>query len=154
MTVEQATDVKVTRGTNFSSANIGPFSKLDAYRLEVPAFKRDVRGKLFIKEMLDFTGMQISMNKLPAGASSPFYHQHKENEEAYIFVGGTGQIQIDGQTLPVEEGTIVRINTNGSRALRNTGSGDLYYICVQAKQGSLNQDTFEDGIKSDTPVVW
>lgn len=98
--------------------------------------------------------MQISMNKLPAGAAVPFYHQHKENEEAYIFIGGKGQMQIDGDTFDVEEGAIVRVSPNGSRSLRNNSNADLYYICVQARDGSLNLETFEDGIKSDKPVEW
>lgn len=153
-TIIQSADVDVRTGKHYSAVNLGPLAELDNYKLEVPALKREVRGKLFIKEMLAFTGMQVSMNKLPAGAAVPFYHQHKENEEAYIFIGGEGQMQIDGETFPVKEGSIVRIDTEGSRTLRNTGNEPLYYICVQAKQGSLNIDTFEDGIRSDAPVVW
>jgi mannose-6-phosphate isomerase-like protein (cupin superfamily) len=120
----------------------------------VPRRQRTVSGKLFIKELLAFTGMQISMNKLPAGVSVPFYHQHKENEEAYIFVKGRGQMQVDDETFDVEEGSIVRVGTKGSRTLRNNSSEFLYYICVQAKENSLNIDTFEDGLPGEKKVTW
>lgn len=154
MTITQEANVKTLTGTNFTAIDVGPLSELDSYKLEVPAVNRKVRGKLFIKELLGLTGMQISMNKLPAGAAVPFYHQHKENEESYIFIKGKGQMQIDGQIFDVQEGSIVRISTSGSRTLRNNSNEDLYFLCVQAKENSLNIDTFEDGIKSDKEVVW
>lgn len=154
MPVQQDANVKTVTGSNFTAIHTGPLSQLDSYKLEVPALNRTVRGKLFIKEFLGLTGMQISMNKLPAGAAVPFYHQHRENEECYIFVKGRGQMQIDGQVFDVEEGSIVRIATTGSRTLRNNSSEELNYICIQAKENSLNIDTFEDGIKSDQAVTW
>lgn len=154
MPVTQTADIRTRSGENFRVAQTGALSELNSYKLELPALNRTVNGKLFVKQFLGLTGMQISMNKLPAGAAVPFYHQHKENEEAYIFIGGKGQMQIDGDTFDVEEGTIVRVSPNGSRTLRNNSNSDLYYICVQAKDGSLNLETFEDGIKSDKPVVW
>jgi mannose-6-phosphate isomerase-like protein (cupin superfamily) len=91
---------------------------------------------------------------LPANAFVPFYHQHKENEESYIFLKGKGQMQIDDQTFDVQEGSIVRVATAGSRTLRNISDEDLYFICVQAKENSLNHGDVEDGIKSDKRVSW
>ena len=154
MTVKQEVNVKTQKGENFEAAHVGKISHLDTYELHVPRLNRTVRGKLFIKELLGFTGMQISLNKLPAGAKVPFYHQHKENEEAYIFIKGKGQMQIDKDTFDVEEGSIVRVSTKGSRCLRNNSSEELQYICVQAKENSLNIDTFEDGIPGSEPVSW
>ncbi|MBX9940844.1 MAG: cupin domain-containing protein [Candidatus Obscuribacterales bacterium] len=154
MPVNQTADIRTRIGANFSAAYTGPLARLDDYKLELPALKRTVKGKLFIKQFLGLSGMQISMNKLPAGAAVPFYHQHRENEEAYIFLGGSGEMQIDGEVFAVEEGTIVRVSPAGSRTLRNISDSDLYYICVQAKDGSLNSETMEDGIKSADPVIW
>ncbi|MBX9666301.1 MAG: hypothetical protein K2X93_01730 [Candidatus Obscuribacterales bacterium] len=57
-------------------------------------------GKLFLKDHLGLTGMQVSLNLFPAGASMPFYHQ--QNEELYIFTRGEGQIQLDNETFDVE----------------------------------------------------
>jgi mannose-6-phosphate isomerase-like protein (cupin superfamily) len=63
-------------------------------------------------------------------------------------------MQIDGQTFDVQEGSIVRVSPDGSRTIRNNSSADLYFICVQAKNGSVNCETFEDGIRSDSTVTW
>jgi mannose-6-phosphate isomerase-like protein (cupin superfamily) len=154
MPVVQQADVKTISGANFTAVHTGPFSSLDSYKLDVPALNRTVQGKLFLKEFLGATGMQISMNKLPAGATVPFYHQHKDNEEVYIIVGGCGQMQIDEQVFDVEEGSVIRISTQGSRCIRNNSNEELHYICIQAKENSLVQETFEDGVRSDKRVSW
>ncbi len=154
MPVKQEAQISVVHGENFCAVETGPFSQLDSYKLEVPHLKRTISGKLFVKEFLGLTGMQISFNKLPAGAFVPFYHQHRENEEAYIFISGNGQMQVDGQVVDVHEGSVVRISTNGSRTLRNNSSSDLIFLCVQAKENSLNLETFEDGIRGDARVTW
>ncbi len=152
MPVQQDADIRALNGTNFCAVNVGKLSNLDTYKLDLP--NRTVSGKLFIKQFLGFTGMQISLNKLPAGISVPFYHAHKENEEAYVFIGGEGQMQIDGNTFDVSEGSIVRVSPAGMRTIRNNSSKELYYLCIQAKDGSLNLETLEDGIRSDSKVTW
>jgi mannose-6-phosphate isomerase-like protein (cupin superfamily) len=154
VTVKQEANVKSQSGKNFSAVHTGPMDKLDTYQLEHPRMKRTITGKLFTRDLLNFSSMQFSMNKLPAGKGAPFLHAHKANEEAYIFVKGNGQLQVDGEYIDVEEGSIVRIGTPGLRAIRNNSSEDLYFIVVQAKEGSLGDDTFGDGIPSDDPVNW
>ena len=36
-----------------------------------------------LHETLSLTGAEVSINTLPAGASVPFVHSHKNNEEIY-----------------------------------------------------------------------
>jgi mannose-6-phosphate isomerase-like protein (cupin superfamily) len=152
--IKQDVTAPVRTGKNYSAVNIGRLGQLDEYELDIPTLKRKARGKLFIRDLLSLSSMQISMNKLPAGAAVPFLHRHRENEEVHIFIGGTGQMQIDGDILPVGEGSIVRISTTGNRGLRNTAQEPLFYICIQAREGSLNVDTFDDGIVDTEPVKW
>src|SRR5258708_263695 len=82
-------------GKNFTAMHAGPFSTMEQYSFEHPLLKRKASGKLFLKDHLHLTSMQVSLNKLPAGRPVPFYHTHKNDEELYIFVGGKGQMQID-----------------------------------------------------------
>lgn len=152
--IKQEADVKTQAGKNFSAVHAGPLSALDNYKLEIPAQNRTVRGKLFIKEFLAMTGMQISVNKLPAGGGVPFLHKHKENEEVYLFVKGRGQMQVDGEVFEVEEGSIVRVSTDGFRSIRNNSNAELQYICIQAKENSLTQHTFDDGVRAPEEVTW
>jgi mannose-6-phosphate isomerase-like protein (cupin superfamily) len=150
----KAQTIKKVEGKNFTAAHTGCSADLKQYSLKHPLRKTDVTGKLFLKDHLDLTSMQISLNKLPAGVSVPFYHAHKNNEEVYIFTGGKGQMQIDDQIFNVEEGSVVRVAPAGLRTWRNNSDEDLYYIVIQAKDGSLAGDTFDDGIPGEKAVTW
>ena len=157
MPIPQTGTDKMTKqnGANYSAVNVGKFEELDQYQLKHPRMDRTVKGKVFLREQLGLTAMQISYGKMGPGRSVPFYHQHKENEELYLFIKGTGQMQIDGDVVDVTEGSAVRIATSGTRTLRNTSSTeDLCYIVLQAKENSLHQDTFDDSIPIEQPVVW
>jgi mannose-6-phosphate isomerase-like protein (cupin superfamily) len=135
-------------GTNFSVAEAGSFGGILSVT-EGPA-----AGKYFLKDRLGLTGMEVSLNQLPEGAAVPFYHTHRENEELYLFIGGCGQFQVDGQIIEVKEGTTVRVGPEGERTLRNNGSGDLFFIVIQVKADSLRQWVMTDGVILDKPVTW
>jgi mannose-6-phosphate isomerase-like protein (cupin superfamily) len=138
----------------YSVVNAGPWVDLDQQEFRPAGFSRGLFGKTFLKEALGLTGMELSLNKVPPGAQSPFLHRHVEHEELYLFVGGRGQFQVDGTSFDVSEGTAVRVAPEGVRALRNTGREDLYYVCVQAKANGLTVQTIADGRKVDRPIVW
>ena len=108
-------------------------------------------GKLFIGKALGFTGMEVSLNRVPSGGGAPFLHAHREHEELYLFVSGTGQFQVDGHVFPVKAGTAVRVEPEGKRAWRNTGSDDLVVVVVQANRGTL---TGQDGIRLEGAIPW
>src|ERR1700722_19427520 len=118
--IEQEVNVKTQSGANFSAVHTGRFDELgNNCTLVHPKLKRKVPGKMFVRELVAATGMQISINSLAPRISTPFTHQHKENEETYVFIKGKGQMLVDGDVIDVEEGSVVRISTKGSRCLRN-----------------------------------
>ena len=104
-----------------------------------------IKGKFFLKEQLGLTGCEVSINTIAKGESIPFLHSHKENEETYVFLQGSGTFYIDGQELAVKEGSIINVRPSGVRGLK-AGSEDLLYICVQARENSLGNYTRDDGI--------
>jgi mannose-6-phosphate isomerase-like protein (cupin superfamily) len=138
----------------WSVAHSGPWAELDRIEFRPPGFSRGLAGKSFLKEALGLTGMELSLNKVPPGGQSPFLHRHTEHEELYLFVGGRGQVQVDGQVVDVREGSAVRVAPEGVRALRNTGTEPLYYVCVQSKAGGLAVQTIADGRRVEGPIVW
>lgn len=141
---------QVLHGTNFDAIQVGNWSDLLQYKLSEPK----ARGKVFLKDLLHCTGMEISLNSFPPGIAMPFHHKHKENEEVYIFVKGAGQFQVDDTTIEVREGTIIRVAQEGVRIWRNNSSENLYYICIQAKAGSMESSMIEDGVRVDQPIRW
>lgn len=135
------------QGKNFSAEETGPFETLEQCNF------MGLPGKHFIGENLGLTGCEVSLNRLPAGKGMPFVHAHKENEELYIVLRGSGTFFVDGEEFPVQEGSLIRIAPAGERAWK-AGNEDLYFICIQAKAGSLTQATREDGIRLGTATSW
>ena len=70
------------QGTNFSVAEIGAIDAWKSHTAQIKGLPGvDVPGKLFLNPILGLTGMEVSVNCLPAGAGVPFYHKHHSNEE-------------------------------------------------------------------------
>ena len=101
-------------------------------------------GKAFLKDMLNLTSCEISMNCLPAMCKLPFCHKHKQNEEIYIFLKGEGKMYVDGECMMVKEGTCMKIDPCASRMIENTCNMDMQYICIQARANSLEQSGMDD----------
>ena len=90
---------------------------------------------------------------MPEGAAVPFFHTHKENEEVYIVLQGQGQMQIDGEVFDIQEGSVVRVSPKGVRNIK-AGKGGLVFMCMQAKAGSLQEWTGEDGQPAEAQAKW
>ena len=101
-----------------------------------------------LKEALNLTGCEVSINELPANVSVPFVHAHKQNEELYIILEGDGELFIDGEVIKVGKGDAVRIDPDGKRCFR-AGKNGIKMICIQTKRGSLEQYTMTDGVIVD-----
>jgi len=116
----------------------------------------DIRalGRVTLKEKLALTGSEISINELPAGASVPFVHSHKRNEEVYIVLKGKGQFHIDGEEFDVEEGSVIRVDPAGARCLRADGQTPIRYLCIQTEANSLVQFTQGDGVILEAKPSW
>ena len=63
-------------------------------------------------------------------------HKHEGQEEIYYFVYGQGQMELDGENFSVGTGDVVLIQDGVFHRVHNTGSGDLYFVCVF--QGTRN----------------
>lgn len=124
-------EVKVLNtGEKFSHVSVGALTTFE--------------GKQFVKDASGATSCEVSFGSLPSGASVPFFHSHKENEENYIILSGVGRFQVDGEVFDIAEGSVIRVATNCDRNLKCTSSSPLVYICIQAKEGSLGGYTMTD----------
>ena len=84
-----------------------------------------------LHEKLGLTGAEISINTIRAGESVPFIHSHKQNEEIYYVISGSGKAIIDN-----EEVNLVTANKDNA----------ISYICIQVKENSLEGFTANDAI--------
>jgi mannose-6-phosphate isomerase-like protein (cupin superfamily) len=126
-------------GTNYRVSSIGDIQTL---------------GRVTLKGELALSGSEISVNELPAGASVPFVHSHKRNEEVYIILKGKGRFYVDGDEFEVEEGSVIRVDPAGARCLRADGQMPIRYICIQTEANSLVQSTQDDGVVLETKPTW
>ncbi len=99
-----------------------------------------------LHDKLGLTGAEISVNNLPAGASVPFVHAHKKNEEIYIILSGKGKAVVDGETIELAQGDFLRIAPAGKRQFFAGENSSLSYICIQVKADSLEGYTADDAI--------
>ncbi len=146
---------KTKSGLNFTAVDLGALAQLDQYTFKHPALPRETEGKVFLNQLLGLTSSEISLNKMPPKTSMLFYHTHTLNEEIYVFLSGTGEFQIDDKVLPIGEGTVVRVAPEGERCWRNTSATeDLLYIVIQARAGTYEGQTVEDGVGVQKKVSW
>lgn len=106
----------------------------------------DFEGKQFVKDATGATSCEISFGTLTNGNAVPFFHSHKENEENYIILSGSGRFQVDDNAFDIAEGSIIRVSTNSDRNIKCTSTEPLCYICIQAKEGSLGGYSMTDGV--------
>lgn len=121
------------------------------YKLTSIDFKN---GRTELHDALELTGTEISLNLLPAGVSVPFVHTHKQNEEVYLVLEGKGALYIDGEELPLKAGDCFRIDPEGERCITAAADSPIRFLCVQAKQGSLQGFTMTDGAPSKAKASW
>ncbi len=105
---------------------------------------RAFEGKQFVKEATAATSCEISFGTLPSGAEVPFFHSHRNNEENYIILGGSGRFQVDDEVFDIAEGSVIRVATRCDRNMKCTSEQPMTYICIQAAEGSLVDYTAAD----------
>lgn len=145
--------MKTIEGKHFCAAETGALRDLAQHSHSHPKLGA-IRGKLFLRKVLGLTSMEASLGVMPPGGGLPFLHRHREHEELYLFVGGKGQFQVDGQVIDVTEGTVIRVAPEGARTWRNNSTEPLTYICIQAAAGTVRGDATSDGVGVDKPVEW
>lgn len=105
---------------------------------------QDARTELHDK--LSLTGAEVSINNLPAGASVPFVHYHKNNEEIYVVLAGKGKAVIDGETIELAAGDWIRISPAGRRQFFAAEDTAISFACIQVKENSLEGYTMDDAV--------
>ena len=104
----------------------------------------DARTELHDK--ISLTGAEVSINNLPAGASVPFVHSHKENEEIYGVFSGKGKVVIDGEDVELAAGDWIRVAPDGKRQFFAASDSGISFICIQVKANSLGAYTKDDAV--------
>lgn len=103
-------------------------------------------ARVELHDQIGLTGAEVSINNLPAGASIPFVHAHKRNEEIYVILSGKGKMIVDGEETLLTAGDWVRISPEGKRQFFAADDSAISFACIQVKAGSLEGYTRDDAI--------
>ena len=93
-------------------------------------------------------------SSIPPHSEIPYFHIHTKDEETYIILKGSGYYQVDEDLFPISEGSVIRVAPQGVRGLCNTSDEPMVYICIQAKENSLEEYTTEDGKRVEFKPKW
>jgi uncharacterized cupin superfamily protein len=93
-----------------------------------------------IRRALGVTAFGVNAVVMPPGIES-WFHYHDEQEELYLVLSGTLEIEFrDGTVHRLEPGGLARVAAPTWRKLRNTGTEDAVYFCVGGKDGYVGRD--------------
>ena len=98
-----------------------------------------------IRELLAHRNSAIRQQSLaearlgPGMATTP--HHHKVTEEIYYILTGTADMTLGTETRPVGPGDAIAIPPGMRHTIRNTGGGELVFLCTCAP-GYEHTDTF------------
>lgn len=101
-------------------------------------------ARIELHETLALTGAEISINTLSAGECVPFVHRHKNNEEIYGIISGSGKAVIDCEEIVLSEGDWIKVSPAGKRQFFADKNSSITYICIQVNENSLDKYTMTD----------
>jgi quercetin dioxygenase-like cupin family protein len=83
----------------------------------------------FARKHLDSRDLGISLFRYDANLRSPVAHSHKEQEEAYVVVAGSGKVLLGGEVHELRQWDVVRVAPEVVRAFE-AGPEGLSIIAV------------------------
>jgi quercetin dioxygenase-like cupin family protein len=101
----------------------------------------------FARNHLDSTHLGISYFRYDPGVRSPIAHSHREQEEAYVVINGSGRIRLDNEIHELRQWDVVRVSPPTIRALE-AGDDGLEVIAIESDRPEGG-----DGIPAPTPWI-
>jgi quercetin dioxygenase-like cupin family protein len=83
----------------------------------------------FGRKHLESRDLGVSHWRYAPNFRHPVGHRHREQEEAYVVVGGSGRILLDGETHQLKQWDVVRVAPTTVRAFQ-AGADGLEVIAV------------------------
>jgi mannose-6-phosphate isomerase-like protein (cupin superfamily) len=101
-----------------------------------------------------FRGLEMSLTVFQPGKGYPFLHRHRENDETYAVLGGRGQFWIDGETIEVSEGRLVRMRPAAVRTFRNNGDESVHLLVVKTRADGVLGGGSTDRERVEGKACW
>ncbi|HEY4810151.1 MAG TPA: hypothetical protein VIH71_03740 [Solirubrobacteraceae bacterium] len=83
----------------------------------------------FGRKHLDSRDLGVSLFRYASNLRSPFAHSHREQEEAYVVVSGSGRVLLDGELHELSQWDVLRVAPEVVRAFE-AGPDGLELIAI------------------------
>jgi len=77
----------------------------------------------FARKHLDSDHLGVSYFRYAPGYRSPIGHRHREQEEAYVVVSGSGRVRLDDEIVELRQWDVVRVAPNVVRSFEGGPDG-------------------------------
>ncbi len=144
----------ISESKNYTAVDLGKLDDIEQYSLIHPKLGTEIKGKVFLKAPTKSTGTEISFTTIPPKSELGYFHMHYKDEETYVILKGSGYYQVDDDCFPIQEGSVIRVAPEGVRSLCNTSEENMVYVCIQAKENSLEEYTTDDGKRMALTPKW
>jgi mannose-6-phosphate isomerase-like protein (cupin superfamily) len=84
------------------------YAKTNLMEVQPSADSDELEGR-FARTHLDSRDLGVSYWRYAPGYRSESGHRHREQEEAYIVVGGTGRMRLDDEVVELRRWDVVRV---------------------------------------------
>lgn len=81
------------------------------------------------RKPLELAAVALGLIRLPPNEGYTFTHSHRQQEEVYIVIEGSGSIAVNDSLVELARGDLIRVSPAARRALKANGEG-LFVICA------------------------
>ena len=99
----------------------------------------------FSRKFLDSRDLGVSLFSYAPGTRNPGGHSHREQEEAYVVVAGSGRVRLDDDLHDIRLWDVIRVAPEVVRAFE-AGADGLQLVAVGGPKPEGG-----DGVRSDAP---
>ncbi|MEA2469445.1 MAG: hypothetical protein QOE38_443 [Thermoleophilaceae bacterium] len=99
----------------------------------------------FSRSAIGSRDLGVSLFRYAPGLRAPMSHSHREQEEAYVVVAGSGRIRLDDEVRDLKQWDVVRVAPEVVRGFE-AGPDGLELIAV-----GVPKPVGGDGVRSDAP---
>ncbi len=107
---------------------------MNSMKFSVSGFT-DIAEKIRSNDIYDVYDLKVldniivSMTHLHSGKAC-LGHSHEKEEEVYLFLEGSGEMQLGEEKFGVAEGDVVLVGAGKFHRVFNTGSSDIRFLCI------------------------
>jgi len=101
----------------------------------------------FARTPLGSEHLGVTYMRYAPGVRSPMAHSHREQEEAYVVIGGSGRVRLDDEVRDIRQWDVVRVGPPTVRAFEAGPEGlEIVAIGSDRPEGG-------DGVRADSAWV-